>query len=198
MKSAASETDRDALGALTRIMPVIEGVVRLLGPLNSDERRRAIDGALVILGEPSSDPQASSGKTDVSGARLGISPRAQVWMKQNGISPEQLGEVFDINDGNVVVIASEISGKNNADKTIKSYVLTGLTEFLASGEPNISDKSARNLCEMLGHYDSTNHSKHMREKGNYLVGDKDKGWKLTAPGLKYGATVVKEIAGGGG
>lgn len=179
-------------------MPVIEGIVRLLGPLNSEERRRAIDGALVILREPPLDQQGPAGKTDASGAALGISPRAQIWMKQNGILSEQLAEVFDISDGSVVVIASEILGKNNAEKTIKSYVLIGLAEFLGSGDPNISDKSARSLCETLGHYDSTNHSKHMKEKSNYLVGDKDKGWKLTAPGLKYGAAIVKEIVGGGG
>jgi hypothetical protein len=36
----------------------------------------------------------------------------------------------------------------------------------------------------------------MSAKGNLFTGSKDKGWKLTAPGLKRGAELVKVIAQG--
>jgi hypothetical protein len=197
MNDKDSKGDHD-LSSIARIMPAIEGIVRILSSLNSDERRRVIDGALVILRESSGDVRGIPRESDEPTAIPGISPRAQIWVRQNGLTSEQIGEIFEVSAGATAIIASDIMGRNNADKTIKAYVLAGVAEFLTSGEPSFHDKQARQLCEELGFYDSTNHSKYMKEKGNYLVGDKDKGWKLTAPGLKYAAAIIKEIAGGSG
>jgi hypothetical protein len=36
----------------------------------------------------------------------------------------------------------------------------------------------------------------MRAIGNNLAGSKDKGWKLTAPGMKKGADLIKEMTKG--
>jgi hypothetical protein len=33
----------------------------------------------------------------------------------------------------------------------------------------------------------------MKDKGNKIAGSKDAGWKLTAPGLVHGATLIKEV-----
>jgi hypothetical protein len=114
-------------------------------------------------------------------------------MKQNSISSEELQQVFDLSDGEAAVIAPGVPGKNNAERTISAYVLLGIARLLATGEPNFDDKSARALCESLGCYDYNNHSTYLKEKGNNFTGDKTKGWKLTAPGLKYGAVLTKAL-----
>lgn len=184
----------DAMKAAKRLMSAVENIVGILGPLQSDERHRAIQGALVILREntsTSADLDRGPDEESVAGA----APAATRWMKQHGVSQVQLASVFDISEGSATVIAAQLSGKNNSEKTIKVYVLMGLAALLASGEPTFTDKAARDLCEELGVYDRTNHSKYLKEKNSYLLGDKDKGWKLTQPGLKYAAALVKELAG---
>jgi hypothetical protein len=174
----------------------IEVVVRTLGPLASEERRRVIQAALVILGEEATHARAGNG---ASGAEVAassnnqLSSRVQVWIKQNGVSFDQLISVFDIVDGVASVIAAGVPGKNNAEKTKNAYLLAGIANFLTSGEPVFDDKNARQLCEMLGCYDGTNHSKYIREFGNNLTGSKDKGWRITAPGLKSAAALIVEL-----
>jgi hypothetical protein len=187
---------RNYLADAEKIMSSIEGVVRILGPLDSEERQRVIQGALVVLREPAK----ASGKPEFDQELDGLTDstiptRARVWMRQNDLTGIQLSQVFDISDGEVTVISSGISGKNNSEKTIRAYVLAGLAGLLSSGDPVFDDKAARELCETLGCYDNTNHSKYMKDKGNNFVGDKDRGWKLTAPGLKFGALVVKSLSG---
>jgi hypothetical protein len=187
----------DPLKNAKKLMSAIEGIVQVLAPLASEERSRAIQGALVILRESPllASSQDEGAEINVP-AELGtLSVKAKTWMKQNGITPEHISEVFDFSDGVATVLAGGVPGKNSGEKTIKTYVLSGVAGLLSSGEPNFDDKTARKLCEDLGHYDNTNHAKYLKGKGSYFVGDKDKGWKLTAPGLKFGGSIVKELAG---
>ena len=68
--------------------------------------------------------------------------------------------------------------------------------MVATGDSAFDDKSARALCKGSGCYSDANHSVYIKAKGNKLTGSKDSGWKLTAPGLKFGAELVKQIIGG--
>lgn len=180
-----------------KILSAIEKVVGVLGPLESEDRRRVIEGSLLVLREtlPGTSLQAGGQPQEEQVGEEHFPARPRSWMKQNGLSPKELESVFDLSNGNTSVIAAEVLGKNNAEKTIKAYVLTGVAEFLATGEPVFQDRAARDLCEAFGCYDSSNHTKYMKEKGNYFSGSKQTGWKLTAPGLKYAASIIKELAG---
>jgi len=120
--------------------------------------------------------------------------RARAWLKQNGVSAEELQQVFHFESGGAGVIAGEIPGKNNKEKTLSAYALVGLSCFLSTGSAAFDDKSARALCESSGCYDQGNHSYIIKKRGNEFTGTKEKGWTLTAPGLRRAALIVKEIA----
>jgi len=175
------------------MLAAIGQVVKVLGPLESEDRHRIIQASLVVLKEKSVD--VSEVDVHASGGDEAISflPKVRTWMKQNGLSVEQLQNIFDLSEGSAEVIAAGIPGKSGAERTINSYVLEGLRSLLAVGDVSFDDKAARALCGMFGCYDTNNHSTYMKEKGNKFAGSKDKGWKLTAPGLKFGANLVKEM-----
>jgi hypothetical protein len=177
------------------ITDVVSVVVGALQPLESEERHRVVSASMTLLGEsgfrsPKSVDDDNERAEEDSGALPG---RASSWMKQNSVSLEQLRQVFHWTDGTVEVIAAEMPGKNNKEKVRNAYILLGIAQLLSSGVASFDDKSARALCEKLGIYDHTNHMKAMKG-GNEFTGSKDKGWTLTAPGLKHGAALVAGLA----
>jgi hypothetical protein len=177
---------------------IVTEIVELLTPIESAERLRVIQASLTLLGEtfPVGLPRAgdSTNVTEDDGAEMSTLPtRARSWMKQYGVSPEEIQQVFHVENGNAEVIAGEIPGKNKKEKTYSAYILSGLAKLLATGSPTFDDKSARALCESSGCYDRGNHSVTIQDRGNEFTGTKDSGWSLTAPGLKRAATLVKEM-----
>jgi hypothetical protein len=167
-------------------------LVGLLGPLASDDRARLIKAALILLGEQA--PNTSNINPDANSADAsGYAPKTQIWMRKHGITAEQLSHVFHIRDGYAEVIAGAIPGGSKKVQTLNAYILTGIGRLLTTGEPAFDDKSARALCESAGCYDQPNHSRALGDKGDKLSGTKEKGWILTAPGLKHGADLIKEL-----
>jgi len=182
-----------------KIAELVGKTVALLEPLESDERQKVIKAVLTILEEPSMPPTGNGGGGAHTSGKTGqgssvTSPRSKTWMQQNGLTTEQIEQVFDLATGEV--IASEVPGKSDKEKTYNAYVLLGVGRLLASGDSSFDDKSARKFCESLGCYNSANHSNYIAEKPNVLIGTKEKGWKVTAPGLGRGADIVKELTKG--
>jgi hypothetical protein len=177
-------------------------LVALLEPLDSDERRKSIDAALVILGDtPRGDSPRTSDydhRNPRGGDRDGwpTHSKLRTWMKQNSISSDQLAELFHLEGGKATVIASSVSGAKGGEKTRNAYLLQGLAGLIETGEPAFADDAARELCRTLGCYDKNNHSNYMRAIGNRVTGSKSAGWKLTIPGLVAAAVIVKATAGG--
>ncbi|HMA74454.1 MAG TPA: hypothetical protein VKP67_23635 [Xanthobacteraceae bacterium] len=188
-------------GAMEKTIPIdaTTKLVEVLQPLPSEDRIRAIRAAMILLGEnqygvppfaANTEEDAKAGG-DESGT---FPPRARSWMKQNDISRGQLQHVFHIGDGGVDVIAA-VPGKSKKEQTYNAYVLAGLGQLLLTGNATFHDKLARALCESSGCYDSANHSVHLRNRGNEFAGTKDKGWTLTAPGLRRAAELIRELSG---
>ncbi len=176
---------------------IVSDIVDLLEPFGSEDRQKIVRAALVLIGETvapnvAADPQSSSDLADQQVE--GLNQKAKTWMKHHNLSMDQLNQVFHLSNGVADVIASEIPGANKREKTRNAYIITGISNLLSSGEPTFSDQSARELCVSSGCYDSANHATIMKSKGNELAGTKDKGWTLTAPGLKHGAELVKSLA----
>jgi hypothetical protein len=172
---------------------IVGKIVDILTPLTSEERQRVISASLMLLGE-TSVKSASGGKGDGGEEVNGLPDRARAWAKQNNLSLEDLQQSFHISDGKADVIAADIPGKNKKERTYNAYILAGIATLLSSGYPYFDDKTARALCETSGCYDSANHATYLKGKGNEFTGTKDKGWTLTAPGLKRGASLVKELS----
>jgi hypothetical protein len=149
---------------------------------------------MVLLGETQS---AVTKIQDTNAEEVGLisntPPRAKAWMKQTSVTAEELEQVFHTSEDQTEVIAAHIPGRNKKEQTYNAYVLTGVAQLLSTGSPTFQDKTARALCESSGCYDYANHAKYLKNRGNEFTGTKDKGWTLTAPGLKRGAEIIKEL-----
>lgn len=176
---------------------ILSEIVELLTPLESAERMRVIQASLTLLGESFQGNSRSTEKgldtPQNDGDSPSFQPRTVTWMNQNGISVQQLEQVFHIENGTAEVILAEIPGKSDREKVLNAYVLTGLANFISNGGSGFEDKSARAVCKASGCYDENNHASYIREKGSEFTGSKEKGWILTSPGLKKGAQIVKEV-----
>lgn len=178
----------------TNLTEIVGAIVDLLSPLPSEERHRIIRASLTLMGDDAlTSPNIAQGEQqqDEEGAS-GLPPRARTWMKHNGLTTDQIHQVFHLGSGGVEIIASEIPGKNNRERVRNAYVLQGIANLLSSGDARFDDVAGRALCESRGFYDGTNHMKYMKG-GNEFTGSKDKGWTLTAPGLKHGAGLVASL-----
>jgi hypothetical protein len=185
-----------------KITDITMKIVKLLTPLDSDGRKKVIKASLTLLGEAALELEnggtGSAAETGTEGARsdageLGLSAKADAWIRQNGLTKAQLEEVFEIDGENTTLIAHNVPGKSKKEQTIAAYIIQGIVKLLGTGEPTFDDKSARKICEDLGCYNAPNHALYVDSIGNSVTGSKDKGWKLTAPGLKKGAELVKEM-----
>jgi hypothetical protein len=123
-----------------------------------------------------------------------ISKRAQTWMTQHGVSMQQLSEVFHLDEGKAEFIG-ELPGKSKLEKTHNAFVLVGIGNLISTGDAKFSDQTARDLCISSGCYDIDNHAAYMKKRGNEFTGSKDKGWVLTAPGMKRGAELITALTG---
>lgn len=172
-------------------------LIGLLEPLTYDERKRIVGAALTFLGDGPRAflPTGSEREPDlgVNGDGNEFPARAITWMKQNGISAEQIESVFHIASG-VAELIAEVPGASFREKTLNVYSLAGLGMLLSQGDLSFPDEHARKMCEAAGCYNAGNHATYLKEKGAGLAGDKAKGWSLTGPGLKQVAELVKEMS----
>jgi hypothetical protein len=191
--------------AKEKLSSIVGKIVDLLTPLTSEDRTRAISAARTILGETTPPPQerGRSGREHAlgddngsDGTEVATNRQAKTWQRQNGLTSEQLAQVFHVADGVADVIATDIPGKDKKAQTLNAYVLTGVAKLIAAGETTFADKDARDLCTKAGCYDIKNHSATIKDRGNWFTGGKDKGWTLTAPGLKHGAGLIKTLTSG--
>ena len=167
-------------------------IMNILAPFESAERHRAVQAALMLLGESQIISPKENNNFETNDGTL--PSRAQIWLKQTGINSTQLDEVFHITGDQAEIIAASIPGKTDKEKTLNAFVLTGVSRLIAVGDAAFDDKLARQVCKSLGCYNDTNHASYLKDKGNRLAGSKEQGWKLTAPGLSHGAALIKEMA----
>jgi hypothetical protein len=170
-------------------------IIGALTPLNSDERHRIVGAAMMFLGEK--PVQLKGGKADQDGDDEQVHSAAiQKWMKQNGVSSAQVEQVFHFGEDGAFDIF-DTSGTTKKERMLNTYVLTGLAKYLATGDRSFDDATARKYCEQFGCYDQGNFAMYMRrDRGADFTGEKARGYMLTNVGIKRGADLVKQMAGG--
>jgi hypothetical protein len=166
-------------------------IVEILAPFETEERQRAVQAALTLLGEgPARTSSGGSGSDELDG---GLPKRAGAWLHQHGLKREQLDEVFHCDGDNVEIIAASVPGHSNKERTLNAYLLAGISQLLAKGDASFGDGLARHVCRNLGCYDHTNHATYLKDKGNRFAGSKEQGWKLTGPGLAQAAGLIGQM-----
>lgn len=170
----------------------VTNIVQELEEFSSEDRHRIIQASITLLGEgPIGFAPDEAGIESIQDRRNELPAKARTWMKQNALTSEQINQVFHFGEEGSEIIVS-IPGANKKEQVRNAYVLCGIAKLLASGETKFDDKSARQICEAGGFFDGTNHTKYM--KGNEFAGSRAKGWVLTAPGLKAGASLVSQLS----
>lgn len=170
-------------------------VITLLRPLSDDERARTIRAALTFLGTPDV-PLTPAAAADAAEA-VDLPAEARRWMKQHGVTAAHLETVYHPGGGDYQLIASTLPGDGPKEQTRQCYLLHGVRGLLTGGEPRVDDKAVRLSCRQFGCYDSTNHTKYVRSLGNAVVAENGE-VKLTQPGLKAAADLVRQLAAGRG
>jgi hypothetical protein len=176
----------------------LTAVVRALKPLDSADRRRTVDAAMHYLGETplvKSEQSANAAPGQPPASANGYPSATAAWLKQNSVTEDELDQVFHFGaDGTFEI--HDVPGESKKQKTLNTYILTGLGRYLATGQREFDDTLARRFCQTIGCYDPGNHSKYLGDyKGPEFAGDKSKGYVLANPGAKRGAALVKELAG---
>jgi hypothetical protein len=182
----------------------LTAIIKLLEPLSSAQRQRTVAAAMMFLGEaplqkPSRQQEASGGgagtANDDGEAQGGYPAQITKWMNQNNVSAEELDRVFHFHqDGTFDLLHAP--GKSKREQTLNTYTLSGLGKYLAANDRTFDDATARGFCETIGCFDAGNHAKHLKGSRSEFSGDKTKGYSLTNVGIKRGAVLVKEVAGG--
>jgi hypothetical protein len=182
---------------------VANEIYGLLEPLQPADRMKAINAALTLLGDPpmgaaskfklKEDPHEDHDEIDVGE----VSAKGKAWMRKYKVTANHLGEVFDLDSETVEIIADDVPGKTAKEKTINAYVITGIGQYLKTGDVVFKDNAARAVCKHIGCLNTANHSNYMDSRKNYFGGTKKAGWKMTAPGLKRGAELIAAMVGGG-
>src|SRR4051794_30410168 len=109
---------------------VLLKIIETLRPLSDDGRLRTVDAALRFLGtvwaHDAAPASSRANRRGVSGKLVEsetpeiaeLPRRVQVWLAQNELAPEALTEVFHRTASGVELIANQVPGPSNKDRTI--------------------------------------------------------------------------------
>jgi hypothetical protein len=175
----------------------LSALVRILKPMQSAVRHRAIKAAMLYLeetipdlGTPQEKPSTGAGVVD---GGSGASSQMHQRMQNHSITTEQLEHAFQVDkDGKHRVVA--VPGSSKKERTLNAYLLTGLGNYLYANDRAFTDADARATCEYVRCYDVNNHSNYLKERQSNFNGDKTKGYTVTSTGLKEGAALVKALS----
>jgi hypothetical protein len=173
-------------------------IYNLLVPYESDVRLKAVQAALLSLGESALSARHAAAPATITSpdssplGEMSLGPKALRWAQKHGITSAMLEEVFHITSQSVDVTASSVPGASKREMTVNCYLLSGLRGLLKDDLAVLDDSDAIALCKRLTAYDKNNHPTHRRSVGNRMTGAKPY-FTLTGPGETAAAEVVKQM-----
>src|SRR5260370_27749794 len=113
--------------------------------LAPEERRRAVDAALTMLGEPATDTRSPKGviQERESTPVDGFSEMGKAWIRKNDLDASALVETFHSDNGRVQLILASLLGRSKREQTRDTYLLTGVAAFFETGSAEFTDEVAR-------------------------------------------------------
>lgn len=187
----------------TGITNVTAAMFDLLEPLESEDRKKCVKAAMVLLGEdfavaasPEVGPPAETvgtgnGHVAVASTRQ-LGEKVKRWMVQHKVTDAHLDQIYHI-DGTVELIAHSVPGATKKEKTINCYLLVGVRSLIQNDEPKFSDKEGMEFCQITQAYDKNNHTTNRQALSNRVSGDRRTGFTLTVPGLRDAANLIKSM-----
>jgi hypothetical protein len=194
------DDERDGASART-IFDAVGRIFVVLEALSAEERRRALQAVLTMLGEGIAAPRtgltAPSGLASASSpvaeeTNLNLGPKASSWVSRYQLTAAELGTVFHIMNGQAEVIASGAPGTTKKERTVNCYLLAGIAALLTRDAADFTERDAIALCRHLSAYDRNNHPTNRHAVGSRMTGSREAGFSLTASGLSAAADVVRQ------
>jgi hypothetical protein len=170
----------------------------LLEPLSEDERNRAITATFALLGQPLAAHENGKGlvRQAIENPRYdgeGLKPNTEKWLRQYQITRAAIDNIFHIDGDDVTVIATQVPGGSKRERSINCYLLIGVRNLLAKDEASFTDREAVEYCQQVNAHDAANHAANRSALGPRLTGSRSAGFKLTVPGLRDAAILVKAM-----
>lgn len=181
------------------ITEVTVSLFELLEPLEHEERKRAINATFALLGQPLQDQDKPADSGGLRGVREEIEsnhslkPNAEKWLRQYQISSSSIDNIYHIDGEQVTIIATQVPGKSKREKTANCYLLAGVRGLLAHDDANFTDREAVEFCQQVHAHDSANHAANRSTLGARITGSRATGFKLTVPGLRDAAALIKSM-----
>jgi hypothetical protein len=123
----------------------------------------------------------------------GISPLARKWMVRNGLSAEQLSQLFSLGADEIDLVASTVPGTNKRDRARTVLLLKAMAAYLSSGAARVTHEQIKEACLHYDAYDSANHAKSIKLMVAEASGNKESGYTLTARGMTAATEIIKEM-----
>jgi hypothetical protein len=122
----------------------------------------------------------------------GISPIARKWMRRNGLSGQQLSQLFTLGVDEIDLVAKSVPGASRAERVRSVMLLQGIAAYLGSGTARITNETLRQACSHYDAYDPTNFSKHLKAIAAEASGSRESGYTLTSRGISAATQLIRD------
>jgi hypothetical protein len=180
--------------AQTRVLEYVERRLKLVRvppkPATPELRQEPVR---IKEPEPEPDPEREEDADETSDGVEGVNVLAQKWMKRNGLTPDQISNLFSLGVDEIDLVANSVPGDTTKDKFRNVLLLQGVASLLSSGTARITHDK---LKEATGHYDAdagTNFARHMKSFASEVSGSKESGYTLTTKGLNAAKGLIVEM-----